>query len=140
MKLEEKGKFLPPPILDQYPEVVSLEIQKWNNIIAATHWQLYDRNQVDGADFYVGIHELGHIHLDGSVHLATDKALKELLLSNKLGKKFPYGENWVQFHIGTEQDAAKAILLFQLNYKRINGVSLKDLSVHLNENLITAAL
>ena len=62
MKLADKGKFLPPPALDKYPRMVRAEIQQWKNIIAATHWSLYNNTKVDGADFYVGDEELGHIH------------------------------------------------------------------------------
>ncbi len=128
MKLADKGKILPPPILDKYPQMVSAEIQKWKNILAATHWNLYDLTEVDGADFYVGEEELGHIHLDGSAHLPVGKELKKLLLDNKLAKRFPYGEHWVMFDIANDKDARKAILLFQLNYERINGSPLTDLS------------
>jgi hypothetical protein len=84
MRLEEKGQILPPPVLSKYPQMVSEEIQKWSNIISATHWDLYDRTKVDGADFYVGKKELGHIHLDGWVHLATNKALAQVMLKNFL--------------------------------------------------------
>jgi hypothetical protein len=140
MKLEEKGKFLPPPVLDKYAQLVSTEIQKWNNIIAATHWYLYDTTQVDGADFYVGEEELGHIHLDGSVHLATSKELKKILLDNKLAQNFPYGKNWVQFQIASKEDAEKAIKLFQLNYERINGISINELNLKVKTTLLSATL
>jgi Family of unknown function (DUF5519) len=112
MKLEGKGQILPPPILSMYPQMVSTEIQKWKNIIAATHWHLYDNKKVDGADFYLGEHELGHIHLDGSVHLATNEELEKAFLINNLARKFPYGVNWIQFRISKEQDVKQAILLF----------------------------
>ena len=54
MTLEEKGKFAPPPIMTTYPQKVSDAIQQCENIIAATHRDLYDNNKVDGADLYVG--------------------------------------------------------------------------------------
>ena len=131
MKLEEKGKFLPPPVLDKYPQMVSAEIQKWKHIISATHWDLYDTTKVDGADFYVGEEELGHIHLDGEVHLATNKELKEILVDKKMAKPFRYSENWVVYKIVNETDAIKAIQLFQLNYNRISGIPLKDIPLKL---------
>ena len=127
MKLEEKGKIIPPPVLDKYPQMVSVEIQKWENIIAATHWNLYNLQKPDGADFYVGEAELGHIHLDGWVHLVTTKELKKVFLKHKLAEKFPYGENWVMFEIRNEKDAKKAISLFRLNYDRLNGVPVEEL-------------
>src|SRR4029078_10122012 len=54
MRLESKGEIRPPPTLKGPAQSVSREIQSWPRIIAATHWFLYDRTQVDGADFYVG--------------------------------------------------------------------------------------
>ena len=62
------GDFLRGARLKGPAQSVSAEIQSWPGIIAATHWFLYDRTQVDGADFYVGEKELGHIHLDGELH------------------------------------------------------------------------
>lgn len=121
MKLENKGQILPVPVLSKYPQMVSEEIQKWSNIISATHWDLYDRTKVDGADFYVGEKELGHIHLDGWVHLATNKELSQVMLKNKLAIKFPYAQNWVMFSISNKQSVNNAILLFKLNYRRLNG-------------------
>ena len=132
MRLEEKGQILPPPVLNKYPQMVSEEIQKWSNIISATHWDLYDRTKVDGADFYLGKKELGHIHLDGWVHLATNKELSQVMLKNKLAEKFPYAQNWVMFSITKKQDVKKAILLFQLNYDRLNGEPIDTLISKIN--------
>jgi len=121
MKLKDKGPILPAPVLSKYPQMVSEEIQTWSKIISATHWDLYDKSKVDGADFYVGEKELGHIHLDGWVHLATNKALAQVIMKNNLAEKFPYAQDWVMFSIDKKQDVKKAILLFQLNYDRLNG-------------------
>lgn len=89
MKLQEKGPIKPVPVLAEPMEHVSKEIQNWKGIISATHWNLFDLEQVDGADFYVGEQELGHIHLDGSIHLATTKELQ-----TELAKKFLYAQGW----------------------------------------------
>ena len=64
MKLEEKGKIIPPPVLSKFSEIVSQEIQTWEGIISATHWEIWNRNKANGADFYFGELELGHIHLE----------------------------------------------------------------------------
>lgn len=135
MTLEEKGTFAPPPILTTYPQMVSSAIQDWKNVISATHWDLYDNSKVDGADFYLGKNELGHIHLDGSVHLATIKELRILLVEKKLAKKFPFGgeyEGWVLFKITNQNDAKHAIWLFQLNYERLIGNSTETLVSKIN--------
>ena len=110
--------------------MVSAAIQQWKGIIAAAHWDLHDETRIDGADFYVGKEELGHIHLDGSVHLATVKELRVPLVNHKLAEKFPYGgtyDGWVLFNIKTEADAVQAIWLFKLNYQRLTGVGMKEL-------------
>ena len=121
MKLEEKGRIIPPPILDTYSEMVSKEIQSWEGIISATHWEIYDRNSPNGADFYVGEMELGHIHLDGELHLASTKKLSQALINAGLAQKFPYGANWVQFDIHDKASAEHAVWLFKLQYNNLRG-------------------
>ena len=127
MTLEEKGPIVPPPELSKFPQQVSKEIQSWKDIISATHWDLYNRTKPDGADFYIGEEELGHIHLDGEVHLATGKELATAIIKNNLGNKFLYGNDWVTAPIESAKDVAHAIWLFKLNYKRIKDESIEHL-------------
>ena len=127
MKLEEKGPITAPPKLDKFSQEVSTEIQSWNDIISATHWDLYHRTKPDGADFYVGETELGHIHLDGEVHLACGKKLAGLLIKLKLANKFLYGNDWVTCNIESTEDARHAIWLFRLNYRQIKGELMEKL-------------
>ncbi|WP_300979150.1 luciferase family protein [Flavobacterium sp.] len=139
MTLEEKGLIIPPPVLATYPQMVSHAIQQWPNVMAATHWDLYNNTKVDGADFYVGKNEIGHIHLDGTVHLATTNELRIPLLKNNLAQKFPYSgeyEGWVLFKITTKSDAEQAIWLFQLNYERLMGLSIETLLSKINNHSI----
>ena len=135
MTLEEKGYIIPPPKMNTYPEMVSVAIQQWKNVTSATHWDLYDNTKVDGADFYVSKNELGHIHLDGSFHLATINELRIPLLKNNLAEKFPFGgkyAGWVQYKITSEKEANHAIWLFQLNYDRLMGTSIEVLISKIN--------
>ena len=127
MKLKDKGPIKPPPQLTKFPQFVSKEIQSWDGIIAATHWDLYERTKPDGADFYVGETELGHIHLDGEVHLATGLTLAKELIKNKLASKFQYGADWVTCPINSAEEASHAIRLFTLNYRRIKGEPMEEL-------------
>ena len=127
MKLTEKGPIIPPPTLSIYPQQVSAQIQGWKNITAATHWQLYDRTKPDGADFYVDEEELGHIHLNGEIHLAIGKDLADIMIEKKFGNKFPYGSNWITYLVKSENDASHAIWLFEMSYRRINGETLESL-------------
>jgi hypothetical protein len=121
MTLEEKGKIIPPPVLSKYSEIVSKEIQQWEGIISATHWEIWNRNQPNGADFYVGELELGHIHLDGSLHIPSTKEFAQALIKAGLAQKFPYGENWIQFKISDQESVKQAIWLFKLHYDQLLG-------------------
>ena len=76
-----KGPLAPPPGLDGALEAISGAIAAWPSVEATTHWHLNDKTQVDGIDFYVGDDELGHIHLDGSIHLATTPELGGRMVS-----------------------------------------------------------
>ena len=131
MKLNEKGPIKPAPLLAGPGQKTAEAIQSWPAIISATHWDLFNRSRVDGADFYVNDTELGHIHLNGEVHLAATEKLGTALLQRGLARPLPYGKaygDWVSFMIRTEADADHATWLFQLNYDRLRGVSMDALS------------
>ena len=127
MSLNDKGPIVPPPVLKGPAQKVSLEIQSWKGIVSATHWTIGDSTKVNGADFYNGDHELGHIHLDGEIHLALTPKLRKALIANQLAEAFPWGHAWVQMTITDRQSADRALWLFELGYDRINGVSEEDL-------------
>lgn len=128
MKLEEKGKIIPPPVLSKYPEIVSKEIQQWAGIISATHWEIHNRNKPNGSDFYLGELELGHIHLDGSLHVPSTKKFSQALIKAGLAQKFPYAENWIQFSITDPGSAAHAIWLFKFHYDYLKGADVVNLT------------
>ena len=133
MRLETKGKIQPPPKLKGPAEAVSLEIQSWRGVISATHWYLNDRTQVDGADFYVGEKELGHIHLDGELHLGVTAGLCRQLVEAGRAEVFPWGEDWVQAPISSRRDARNALWLFQLGYDRLRGAPIAELRRRIRE-------
>ena len=124
MSLKQKGALRPPPVLAEPFERVSQAIQAWPGIVAATHWHLSRNRQADGADFYFVAEEVGHLHLDGEVHLATNLELSAPLLEAGLARRFRFGGSyagWVEMSILTEADAEHAIWLFRLNYDRLWG-------------------
>ena len=127
MTLEEKGPIVPPPVLNKFPQMVSNEIQRWKEITAATHWEINDNTAPNGADFYVGQEELGHIHLDGEIHLPMEKELTKSLLKHKLAMRFMYADNWISRPVKSSDDAAHATWLFKLNYNRITGIPIEKL-------------
>ncbi len=132
MTLEEKGPIVPPPVLIKFPQQVSKEIQSWEDIISATHWEIGDSTSANGADFYLGKAELGHIHLTGEVHIPTGKPLADLLIKAKFAQKFPYGNDWIIHPINTKEDVLHALWLFKLNYNRIKGEPFEKLSAAIN--------
>ncbi len=126
MKLADKGPLAPVPTLAAVLEPISQAIQGWPGIIAAAHWDLYRVGEVvDGADFYVGEAELGHIHLSGDVHLASSPALGQTLVAGGLARPLRFGgaayQGWTEFRVQTAADAAQAAWLFELNYQRLRG-------------------
>ena len=112
-----KGPIAPPPPLSGLMATVAATVASWPNVVSTAHWDLYDSSRVDGIDFYVGENELGHIHLDGSIHLATNPSLGKSLIASGLAEAFPYGHGWVQAEV-EKIGATAAVALFARNYKR----------------------
>jgi hypothetical protein len=140
MKLADKGPIKPPPALKGPAQLVSQEIQSWPGIVAATHWLLYDRTQVDGADFYVGERELGHIHLDGEIHLGATRTLAAMLIEHDLADPFEWGDDWVQYRICKKVDVGHAVWLFRLGYDRLNGTGIARLRQRVIDYRVPAGL
>ena len=138
MRLETKGEIRPPPKLKGPAQSVSLEIQSWPGIIAATHWFLYDRTQVDGADFYVGEKELGHIHLDGELHLGLTVGLCGLVIEAGLAEQLPWADDWIQAPISNAKQARTAQWLFRLGYDRLQGTPIPELRKRIREAVAVA--
>jgi hypothetical protein len=112
----KKGAVVPPPALDEPLLTVANAIAGWPGVIATGHWDPFHPSRVDGVDFYVGAEELGHIHLDGSIHLATSPELGRALVAEGLARPFSHVRGWVEErvpHIG----ANAAVDLFRKNYE-----------------------
>jgi Family of unknown function (DUF5519) len=127
MKLADKGPVIAPPVLAGWAQQVSLEVQSWPAMVSATHWQFGDPTVVDGADFYVAESELGHIHLEGTVHLWLPRTLNQAIVAARLARPFRWDTNFVQVPIVHEASVQHALWLFRLGYDRINGTPESDL-------------
>lgn len=127
MKLAEKGRFAPPPPLPPHAQAVSEAIAAWPSVHARSHWLLGDERSVDGADFYVGQEELGHIHLNGEAHIAVTERVRDALIQARRAKPFHWSPKFVVFRIETAADRARAVALFQLAYQRAQGATDADL-------------
>ena len=113
-----KGPLAPPPGLDGALEAISGAIAAWPSVEATTHWHLNDKTQVDGIDFYVGDDELGHIHLDGSIHLATTPELGGRMVSEGSAGHSPGRAGWTAARID-RLGVDGAVALFRRNYDRL---------------------
>ena len=114
----DKGAIAPPPPLDAVLAPVGAAVGAWAGVVATTHWDLYDMSRVDGIDFYVGEVELGHIHLDGGVHLATSPSLGAAMVAEGVARPFRYQRGWVMANVSAVGTDA-AIALFRRNYDRV---------------------
>ncbi len=127
MKLAEKGRYAPPPRLPVHAQAVASLLAAWPNVHARTHWLLGDETQVDGADFYVGDDELGHIHLEGEAHIAVPKPLRDALIKAGLASPFRWSQAFVAYSIAKPIHVASARALFELAYDRLRGVGNAEL-------------
>jgi hypothetical protein len=115
---EAKGPLAPAPALHGPLRAVADAIAAWPEVAASTHWHLRDRDRVDGIDFYVGPDELGHVHLDGSIHLATTPELGAKLVAKGLGRPFPWARGWTMASVSS-LGVESAVALFRRNYDRL---------------------
>lgn len=141
MTLPEKGPIVPPPALAPVLQPLSVVVREWRGVRAATHWAFDAPDEVDGADFYVGDQELGHIHLDGWVHIPASPPLRRALIEAKLARPFRWGardEGWIEYFVASKRDAEHAQWLFRLNYDRLRGTVMAKLVERARARAITA--
>ena len=127
MKLAEKGRYAPPPELAPAAQRVARAVAKWPGVQARSHWLLGDERAVDGADFYLGEDELGHIHLDSAAHVMHTRAIADTLIKAGLGRRFEWSREVVVFEIRNQSDVAHALWLFELSYARRQGLEKADI-------------
>ncbi len=119
---EAKGRLAPPPPLTGNLRAVADIVAAWGDVGATTHWRFDAPDRVDGVDFYVGSEELGHIHLDGSIHLATTPELMSELVAEGLGQPFRWGRGWTVATIDS-LGVDRSVALFRRNYNRLRPLS-----------------
>lgn len=127
MKLQQKGRFAPPPRLPELAQRVSEALARQPDVHARTHWLLGDETQVDGADFYWGDEELGHLHLDGEAHVAQVSALRDALVEAGLAHPFRWSREFVTARVAKAPDVERVELLFSLRRRQLEGWPLAEL-------------
>ena len=121
MKLVDKGRFQAPPTLPEHAQRVSEATATWPGVHARAHWLLGDERKVDGADFYIGDEELGHIHLDGEAHIFLPLVVTDALVAAHLGRRLKWISNVIVFDIDRASGVEHALWLFRLSYDRLHG-------------------
>ena len=115
---DAKGPLAPPPRLEGELQAVVDAVTVWPEVEASIHWHLVRTDRVDGVDFYVDEDELGHLHLDGSIHLATSPSLGAALVAEGLGRPFRWAQGWTDAHVD-RLGVDGAVALFRRNYDRL---------------------
>jgi hypothetical protein len=128
MSRAAKGRVAPPPRLGEAAQAVATAVAQLPDVVAQAHWQIGSQTVIDGADFYVGEAELGHIHLDGEAHIPLGKALAKRLIAAKLARRFPWSSDFV---VVETTDGANAVRLFELRRAQIAGATDADLIAQL---------
>lgn len=134
MKLSEKGHYAPPPQLKPAAQRVANTLSGWEGMQARTHWLLGDENEIDGADFYCGDQEVGHIHLDSEAHIFLPRTVADALINSGLARRMPWSRDAVMFGVNTLRDVDHAIRLFRLSYDRRRGASHSELLARVRES------
>jgi Family of unknown function (DUF5519) len=115
----DKGPIAPPPLLEAPLQLIVDAVTSWAGISATVHWYRLDQSQVDGVDFYWNEEELGHLHLDGSLHLATSPELGQALITEGVAKPFRYQTGWVEEQVARIGPDA-AVALFRRHYEYLH--------------------
>lgn len=111
MSRTEKGRVAPPPVLAKPAQRVADAVAALPGVVAQAHWEIGSQTDVNGVDFYVGEHEVGHIHLDGEAHIAVGSALGKSLVAKKLAKRFRWSSEFV---VVDTADYDRALEIFAL--------------------------
>jgi hypothetical protein len=127
MQLVQKGRFAPPPKLPRFAQQLSEALAGEPGITARTHWLLGDESVVDGADFYLGQDELGHLHLDAEAHVAQAGAVRNALLEAGLAHEFRWSRQFVTAPVEKQADVAHVKWLFSLRRRQLEGVAVAAL-------------
>jgi hypothetical protein len=133
MKLADKGHFAPPPRLPRWAEQLSQTLANQPGVEARTHWLLGDETQVDGADFYLGQEELGHLHLDGEAHVAQPGPLRDALVKAGLASPFQWSRQFVTLPISDAAGVERGAWLFSLRRRQLEGVPVAELLLEVSE-------
>lgn len=128
MKLCNPGALIAAPVLEGRAAEIAAAVERLPGVVSHTHWLLDDPQTVDGAEYHLGDEAIGHIHLDGSVHLPMDR-LAAPLVDAGLATYTPWSRSWVMLSHQPDTLTSDAVWLFELACNRVSNVNHAELLV-----------
>ncbi len=97
-------------------ETIRREVTSWPGVEAKPH-------RFNGVEFRVRGHEIGHLHGDRWADLPFPVRVRKELVAQ--GKARPHHvlpqTGWVSYSIRSEDDVARVLDLFRMNYERLTA-------------------
>ena len=124
---------------EQFAITVMEEVRRWPGVEMRPHPSPTTPGEDDGIEFRLFGRQIGHVHGDCSVHLAFTKALKAVVLSDRLAEPLSFAptSGWASFAPEKPADSHRAIWLLRLNYVRLRHQRLTPLAASTSELLRT---
>ena len=113
-----RGSIRTPPVLTGDLKAVAEVVATWPDVVATSRSHFAVAEQDDGIDFRVGKDDLGHMHFDGSIHLASGRDLGAALVAEGWGRPSPWARGWLEARIDS-LGVTRAVALFRRNYDRL---------------------
>lgn len=89
------------------------EASTWVNVSVHPH-------RFGGTEFRVGSAEVGHVHTGGDVDIPFPRAVRDVLLAERLAEEHRWvpSSGWITFRVRSDEDLRHALWLMRLSYVR----------------------
>lgn len=100
---------------------VMRELRRWPGVQILPHGNPLAPGEEDGAEFRLNGRQIGHVHLDCTVHLSLTRALKQMVIEQGFAQELELAgtAGWAGYQAERTDDARRAIWLLRLNYVRL---------------------
>jgi hypothetical protein len=110
-----------PDDAETFATQVIEEVRRWPGVEMRAHAGPHPSGETDGVEFRLYGRQIGHIHNDCEVHLSLTKALKQMIVGERLAEPLTIAptSGWAMFTPTMASDSERAIWLLRLNYIRL---------------------
>lgn len=111
-----------PPGLEEAAVRVATAVASWNDVVTkgrSSSWRTGHEQEIDGVGFYLLEEEIGHIHLDSSVHVSLPTQVSDALDHTDVVRNSRWAHGQVEMSLEEKSDIRIAILLFRLGYELV---------------------